>query len=51
MSANDVYASLGQIVAGDLPGRTSDDEITIFDSTGTAIQDVVAAVLVYKRAV
>lgn len=50
MSADDVYASLGQIVAGDLPGRTNDEEITIFDSTGTAIQDVAAAVIVYKRA-
>jgi alanine dehydrogenase len=50
MSADNVYASLGAIVAGDLSGRTSDDEITIFDSTGTAIQDVAAAVLVYKRA-
>jgi ornithine cyclodeaminase/alanine dehydrogenase-like protein (mu-crystallin family) len=37
-------------VAGDLPGRTNDDEITIFDSTGTAIQNVAAAVLIYKRA-
>jgi Predicted ornithine cyclodeaminase, mu-crystallin homolog len=33
-----------------LPQSTSNDEITIFDSTGTAIQDVAAAVLVYKRA-
>ncbi|HEX3067532.1 MAG TPA: ornithine cyclodeaminase family protein, partial [Thermoanaerobaculia bacterium] len=49
MSANNVYASLGEIVAGDRPGRTNDNEITIFDSTGTAIQDVAAAVLVYKR--
>jgi ornithine cyclodeaminase/alanine dehydrogenase-like protein (mu-crystallin family) len=51
MSVGDVHASLGAIVAGDLPGRVDDDEITIFDSTGTAIQDVAAAVLVYKRAV
>jgi len=50
MSSDDVYASLGEIVAGDLPGRTSDEEITIFDSTGTAIQDVAAAVMIYKRA-
>ncbi len=50
MSAENVYASLGEIVAGDRPGRTNNDEITIFDSTGTAIQDVAAAVLIYKRA-
>ena len=50
MTAADVYGSLGDIAAGLLPGRTGDEEITIFDSTGTAIQDVAAAVLVYKRA-
>ena len=50
MKTGDVYASLGDVVAGDLPGRTSNDEITIFDSTGTAIQDVAAAVLIYKHA-
>lgn len=32
------------------PGRASDDEISIFDSTGTALQDVVAAIAVYHRA-
>lgn len=50
MLVSDVYASLGQIVAGDLPGRVNTEEVTIFDSTGTAIQDVAAAVIVYKRA-
>ena len=32
-------------------GRTSDDEIIIFDSTGMALQDVAAAAIVYERAV
>ena len=32
-------------------GRTSDEEIVIFDSTGTALQDVAVAGLVYERAV
>jgi alanine dehydrogenase len=50
LSVDDVYASLGQIVAGDRPGRVNSEEITIFDSTGTAIQDVAAALIVYKRA-
>ena len=31
-------------------GRESDDEIIIFDSTGTALQDVAAAAIVYERA-
>src|SRR6266700_2487138 len=45
-----VHAELGQVVAGKRPGRTSADEITIFDSTGTALQDVAAAALVYEKA-
>jgi ornithine cyclodeaminase/alanine dehydrogenase-like protein (mu-crystallin family) len=47
---SDVYAELGEIVAGRTPGRTSNDEIIIFDSTGTALQDVAAASIVYKKA-
>jgi ornithine cyclodeaminase/alanine dehydrogenase-like protein (mu-crystallin family) len=45
-----VHAELGQVVAGMRPGRTSADEITVFDSTGTALQDVAAAAMVYERA-
>jgi alanine dehydrogenase len=47
---SDVYAELGGIVSGRTPGRTSDEEIIIFDSTGTALQDVAAALIVYGRA-
>lgn len=50
MARADVYAELGELAAGSKPGRTTSDEITIFDSTGTAIQDIAAAVLVYERA-
>ena len=45
-----VHAELGQVVAGMRPGRTSADEIIVFDSTGTALQDVAAAAMVYERA-
>lgn len=45
-----VHAELGQLVAGLRPGRRSEAEITIFDSTGTALQDVAAAAVVYERA-
>ena len=31
---------LGNIIAGDAPGRTSDEQITIADSTGVAVQDI-----------
>ena len=34
---------LGDVLAGDAEGRTSDDEITLFDSTGLAIQDLAIA--------
>jgi alanine dehydrogenase len=51
MQRTDVFAELGEIVAGKKPGRISDQEITIFDSTGMALQDVAAAGLVYQRAV
>jgi alanine dehydrogenase len=51
MSRAEVHAELGEIIVGRKPGRTSDDEITVFDSTGTALQDVAAAAAVYGRAV
>jgi alanine dehydrogenase len=50
MGKTDVYAELGTVVAGRTPGRTSDAEIVIFDSTGTALQDVAAASIVYEKA-
>lgn len=45
-----VHAELAEIVSGRKPGRTSSGEITIFDSTGVALEDVAAAVMVYQRA-
>jgi len=47
----DVHGELGQVIIGDIPGRTSDDEIIVFDTTGTAIQDCATAALAYRRAV
>jgi alanine dehydrogenase len=46
-----VHAELGEIVAGFKSGRTTSEEIIIFDSTGMALQDVIAAALVYEKAV
>jgi len=51
VTTDDVRAELGQVVAGVRPGRRSDDEIVIFDSTGMALEDVAAAAAVYERAV
>jgi len=50
VTRDDVYAELGEIVTGRKPGRTSEEEVIIFDSTGTALQDVAAAAVVYERA-
>jgi alanine dehydrogenase len=50
MHKEDIYAELSEIVAGRKPGRTSEDEITIFDSTGVAIEDAAVATLVYEKA-
>jgi alanine dehydrogenase len=50
MSKENVYADLGEIVAGKKSGRVSDNEIIIFDSTGIAIEDAAAAALVYAKA-
>lgn len=50
MRKDDVYAELSEIVAGRKPGRTTNDEIIIFDSTGIAIEDAVAAIAVYEKA-
>ncbi|MFP9059405.1 ornithine cyclodeaminase family protein [Natrialbaceae archaeon A-chndr2] len=45
-----IHAELGDVVAGNAPGRTSDDEITVFDSGGTGIETVAAAAMLYERA-
>jgi alanine dehydrogenase len=50
MTREQVHAELGDVVAGRRPGRTHRDEITVFDSSGTALQDVAAAIAVYERA-
>jgi ornithine cyclodeaminase/alanine dehydrogenase-like protein (mu-crystallin family) len=51
MRREDVYAELADVVSGKKPGRRRDDERIIFDSTGTAIEDVAAAAVVYRRAI
>ena len=51
MTRESAYGELGEVIAGVKPGRTSPDEIIIFDSTGMALQDVVTAAEVYEKAV
>lgn len=50
MRREDVRAELADIVGGTTPGRLTDDEIIVFDSTGTALEDVAVAAIVYERA-
>lgn len=50
LSARNIAASLGEVVIGKKPGRQSDRDITVFDSTGLAIQDVAVAGCIYQRA-
>jgi ornithine cyclodeaminase/alanine dehydrogenase-like protein (mu-crystallin family) len=47
----DVHAELSDVVSGAKPGRTRAEEITIFDSTGIALEDVAAAAVVYEKGV
>ena len=50
ISESDIAGEIGQVIAGKLEGRTSDDEITVFDSTGIALQDSATVPLEYERA-
>jgi alanine dehydrogenase len=47
----DLAGEIGEVVAGHKPGRTSDEDITVFDSTGIALQDSATVPLEYERAV
>ena len=50
ITKKDIWGEIGEIVAGLKPGRTSEDEITIFTSTGLAVQDAVTAKIAYDKA-
>ena len=46
----DIYAELGEIIVGKKSGRVSEDEITVFDSTGLSIEDISTASKVFEKA-
>ena len=50
MTSDKVHAELGEVVSGRKRGRASADEVVVFDSTGTGLQDVAAAIAVYRHA-
>jgi alanine dehydrogenase len=50
ISEGDIVGEIGQVVAGKLEGRTSEGDVTVFDSTGFALQDSATVPLEYERA-
>lgn len=50
MTRERVHAELGEVVSGRKRGRQGEAEVFVFDSTGTGLQDVAAAVAAYRRA-
>ena len=50
LKVEDIYGALGEVVARIKKGRENNEEVTIFDSTGLAIQDIICAKLVYEKA-
>ncbi len=50
ITKEDVWAEIGEIVANLKPGRVAQDEITVFTSTGLAVQDAVTAKIAYDKA-
>ena len=51
ITEDDLAGEIGEVVAGKKPDGTSDDDITLFDSTGIALQDSATVPLEYERAV
>jgi ornithine cyclodeaminase len=47
---NPVRAELGELLTGTAPGRSGDDEITLFESLGLAAEDLAAASYLYEKA-
>jgi ornithine cyclodeaminase len=50
VGADHLRAELGEVLTGAKPGRTSDAEITLFESLGLAVEDLAAAMTAYQQA-
>lgn len=50
VSADDIKAELGEVIAGTHPGRSGDEEVTLFDTSGIAVQDLAASKVALVRA-
>lgn len=51
ISEKDIFCELGEVITGMKKAREKDSDITVFDSTGLAIQDVATADMIYRKAV
>jgi ornithine cyclodeaminase/alanine dehydrogenase-like protein (mu-crystallin family) len=49
IGASDIYAEIGEIAAGNKPGRENETELTFFKSVGNAVQDAAIAKAVYRN--
>ncbi|MEN3047966.1 MAG: alanine dehydrogenase [Candidatus Caldarchaeales archaeon] len=50
LKVEEIAGEIGEVVAGRKPGRTSDSDVTVYDSTGLAILDLATGELVYRKA-
>lgn len=51
ITEDDVLGSLGDVINGKIKGRENDDEIIVYETVGVAAQDLVAAKVIYDKAV
>ncbi len=51
ISSDDIVAEIGEVIAGIAEGRTSDEQITVFDTSGIAVQDLASSKVAYDRAI
>lgn len=51
ITEDDILGSLGDVINGTIPGRENDDEIIVFETVGTAAQDLITAKAIYDKAV
>jgi alanine dehydrogenase len=49
-SINDIDGTLADLVLGKIPGRPDSQAVTVFDSTGIAIEDIAVAGLIFEKA-
>jgi alanine dehydrogenase len=51
ITEDDIAGEIGKVICGELEGRQSDEQITVFDSTGIALQDSATVPLEVERAI